>query len=126
MSERYVEISGENFFKFLSAKSFTQSASDNEVVYERQHDQCKHITIRVYTSIAVDSGQPRNNGKDAIRVVAFYKKNDKTFGIAGRQSISRVYRTGSEEKVFERTLLRMREAYSVANEWLKKNPWART
>lgn len=126
MSERYVNISGDNFFKFLGDKGFTKSTSNDEVIYERAHHLCKNLKIVVYTSIDVNSNQPRNNGKDAIRVIAFYRNGDKSFGVAGRKSVSRVYRTGSEEKVFERTLERMRSAYGICNDWLKQNSWAKT
>lgn len=123
--ERGIVISSEAFRKFLENKGFVANSSGNELVYERVHDKCKSIYIRVYTSIRVGNNVSREVGKDAIRVIAYYSNGEKSFGIAGRQSLSRVYRTGTEEKVFERTLERMREAYRIANEWLSRNSWAR-
>lgn len=127
MTDRAITIDAKNFEKFLESKGFVANRSGDELVYERAHTNCKHIYIRVYTSIAINSTVSRGVGQDAIRVIAYFNNDaGKSFGIAGRQSLSRVYRTGSEEKVFERTLLRMREAYVIVNEWLKKNPWAKT
>lgn len=123
---RYIEINSENFETFLKNKGFARGVECSEIVYDRTHDKCNHITIRVLTSIKDKSAIARGVGEDAIRVIAFFNNGKRNFGIAGRQSISRIYRTGSEEKVFERTLERMRQAYSIANDWLKKNPWAKT
>ena len=126
MTDRYVEVDSQRFEAFLQGKGFIRNLSSSEVVYDRQHQHCKHITVRVYTSITDGAQEARKRGADAIRVIAFYDNGKNNFGLAGRDSLARVYRTGSEEKVFERTLERMREAYKITNEWLKKNPWART
>jgi hypothetical protein len=64
--------------------------------------------ILVYSSII--DGQVRGDGEDAIRVCAVYRRRD---GEArGLFKAMRVNRTGTTEKIVERTLQRMREAFT--------------
>lgn len=109
MAKRFVSVPAEQIETFLQGKGFVRTVRFSEVVYVRAHED-KRYRVMVYTSIRVGASTARDVGQDAIRVCAVKDVGDgKTIGIA---KLPRVYRTGSVEKVFERTLKRMRIAYA--------------
>jgi len=123
MTDRYIEIDSSQFETFLSDKGFVKSVQHHEVVFTRQHKNNPNIHIRVFTSIRAGQDQKsqdtaRARGTDAIRIAAFFDNGERSFGV---YKGPRVYRTGSQEKVHERTLERMREAYQRCTDWIKNN-----
>jgi hypothetical protein len=114
--QRFVEVNSERMEAFLQSKGFERTTFGDEVVYFRKHDKYPKLQVKVYTSIRIGSSAARGCGADAIRVVAIFDDGKKSFGVG---KFPRVYRTGTEEGVFERTLLRMKEAYQRCNDWLK-------
>lgn len=115
---RFVSVPSEKLESFLKDKGFKRTETRTEVVYVFNHKVNKNIQIKVYTSIKIGNQAARGCGKDAIRVCAVFNNGKKSFGIA---KLPRVYRTGSVDKVLDRMLERMREAYSVSTDWAKKN-----
>lgn len=123
--DRFIDLPAEAMFAFLESKGFEVASnySRSEVVYARRHDRDKRFVILVYTGIAPtsqytgESFGSRGCGEDAIRVVPLFEQGYVTRGL---MKTKRVYRTGSVEKILERTLERMREAYAVCNERIKK------
>ena len=80
-----------------------------EAVYSRPLNE--KVRVACYTSIV--SGECRDVGYDAIRVVALYSAKDgKSRGICKAEK--RVNRVGQVEAIVERTLERMREVYKTA------------
>jgi len=74
MPQQYIEITKEDFEKFLRSryrvyrpKEFVQDRG--ELVYDIPLSD--HIVVKIYTSIAKGSGIGRGSGEDAIRVVMF-------------------------------------------------------
>jgi hypothetical protein len=70
--------------------------------------------IKIYTSLPLSGGDSRGKGEDAIRVLLTFK-NSKSGAAGCLYKAARVYRTGSEDAVIERTLERARDAYREAN-----------
>ena len=117
MTTRYISIDTNRFENFLSSKGFDKTVEGSEIVYKRLHHKNKNLCVKVYTSIKTNAFVARACGEDAIRITAVFC-GERSFGIG---KFPRVYRTGSEQKVFNRTLERMREAYTRCNEWIKQN-----
>lgn len=121
--DRYVQVHAADMFAFLEGKGFrrrderTDRFSVSEVVYERLHVVDARYRVLIYTSIGKHAGEARGCGGDAIRVVAVYEDGTRSFGVA---KLPRVFRTGSVEKVLERTIERAREAYSICNQRIRQ------
>lgn len=115
MGDRYVEVSSEAFEKLLSDMSFSRTVANNEVVYARSYRDNKNLCIKVYTSISIDAFVARGCGEDAIRICAVWDNGQRSFGVG---SFKRVYRTGSQDKVFTRVRERIEEATERCAEWL--------
>lgn len=119
MGTRYVEVNREAFCRALEEKGFVQDPkAQGEIVYIRQHHFDKTMFVKIFTSLPKVGGDARGCGDDAIRVVLIFD-NPATGKSGGLFKASRVYRTGSQEKVIERTLERAREAYQNANDRVK-------
>lgn len=111
--KRYIEVDRQRFCSALEAKGFkVDEESYGELVYEFQHLKDPTMFVKIFTSLPRNSGNARAAGADAIRVVLIFKNQKKSGGL---YKAPRVYRTGTEEGVIERTLERAREAYSEAN-----------
>lgn len=120
MVGRYVELNSAKFESFLKHKGFVRETIDSgkEIVYSFCHEYNPNVRVKVYTSIVSGAKTARSVGKDAIRIVCIFDDGSKSFGIA---KMPRVYRTGNQEKVEERTLERMREAYRCGSRWIRNN-----
>lgn len=124
MSARFVEISREAIVAMLVRSGFApvpKNAYNRELVYFRRHQRDANVLIKVYTSFSIEEmfQTARPCGGDAIRVVAVFDDGRKNFGIC---KMKRVFRTGTETGVIERTYTRMREAYGFVNTWLDTAP----
>lgn len=117
MTTRYIELNSSLFDAFLTSKGFASSVQGSEIVYTRAHEVNKNLFVKVYSSISANVSIARECGGDAIRIVAIYNDGNRSFGIFKSQ---RVYRTGSQEAVHQRTYERMREAYMKLNEWRRR------
>lgn len=123
MTEKFFEFNSEAFLDFLSSKGFKKIENSGEIVYARSHDKFPFLKIKIYTTISGTS--VRRSGSDAIRIVAIFDNGQRNFGIG---KFPRIYRRAPEhlsieEKnkfLFERVLLRLREAYARCNQWLKE------
>lgn len=109
----YVAVNSEKFFDTLSKAGFTKTKSGNEVVFERGHSYLKDLKIRVFTSVREGGSVAKAKGTDAIRVVLLLDQEGKLRCV---KKSKRVYRTGTEDAVIERTLERAREMYKLANQ----------
>ena len=121
MPNHYINLDAAKFETFLQSKGchrLVMERHGDEVVYVRAHDKAKFLFIKIFTSIKEGETTARECGGDAIRVVCIFDNGTRNFGIG---KFPRVYRTGSQEKVQERTLDRMRDAYARLNEWLKES-----
>lgn len=97
--------------KFLTA-GFTKTTAYREVVYTRAHRDSRY-TIKVYSSLTVGADQTRDVGADAIRVcLVFTAPTGKTYGVG---KATRVNRVGTPEAVLDRTIVRAREMWALAN-----------
>lgn len=124
MGSRYVEVSREALLGALEKAGFQRWKPHpgcfgcTEIVYVRQHHLDPTMFVKVYTSISERAEDARGCGADAIRACLIFERWDaaaKRWITGGLYKASRVYRTGSEEAVVERTLERARECYGVAN-----------
>jgi hypothetical protein len=115
----YVSIDIDKFSELMQTSSFVRTIAYNEIVFERVHDLCPELKIKVYSSFKVGEGSARDCGADAIRVVAIFDNGTKSFGV---YKGARVYRTTSQESVHERVVARIDEAFARCNEWLNKYP----
>jgi hypothetical protein len=119
MASRYVEVDRTNFCNALEAAGFTPDPeARGELVYHRRHHIDPTMFIKVYTSMPLKSGDARGCGADAIRVLLIFK-NDRTERSGCLYKAPRVYRTGSEAAVIERTIERARDAYREGNKRVK-------
>lgn len=111
---RYVEVSREKMEAMLKGAGFEvhAQAKGHEVVYRRRHHADPTMWVKVYTSLSKDASAARGCGEDAIRVVLVFE-NPRTGASGCLYKCPRVYRTGSEQKVLDRLLERMREAYGA-------------
>ena len=120
MTERFVTVDRDTFCQALEAKGFSvDEESSNlchELIYVRQHHIDPTMFVKICTSMPQKRGDSRKNGADSIKVLLIFK-NEKKSGCLYRAS--RVFRTGTQEGVIERTLERAREAYRVGNQRLK-------
>ena len=115
MNTRYVQVDRNRFCSILESKGFTvDPAARGELVYMRQHHVDPTMYVKIFTSLPINGGDSRGKGEDAIRVLLTFS-NPKTAASGCLFKASRVYRTGSEEAVIERTLERARDAYREAN-----------
>lgn len=106
---RYVEVPAARMIEFLESKGFTPVETKyRELVYERVHHRSPNLRVRVFTSIAKGSSVARECGADAIRVALVWVMP--TFS-KGLESETKVLRTGSVDRVLERLLERMKDAY---------------
>lgn len=113
MSKRYVDVDRELFCKSLEAKGFIPDPEAfGELVYMRQHHMDLTMYVKIYTSMSIRGGDTRKCGKDAIRVMLIFS-NPVTGRSGCLYKTPRVYRTGSQEAVIERTIERAREAYGA-------------
>lgn len=113
MATRYVEVDRTNFCKALETAGFSPDIeARGELVYVRRHHMDQTMYVKVYTSMPLRSGDARACGADAIRVLLTFK-NDRTGRSGCLFKAPRVYRTGSEAAVIERTIQRAREAYGA-------------
>lgn len=111
--KRYIEVDRQRFCAALEAKGFkVDEEAYGELVYEFQHRKDPTMFVKIFTSLPRNAGNARPAGADAIRVSLVFKNQKKSGGLF---RTPRVYRTGTEEGVIERTLERAREAYAEAN-----------
>jgi hypothetical protein len=113
----YVEVDSDQFKAFLVAQGFSESIAHNEVVFVKRYEAYPELMVKVFTSIKIGEDTARDCGSDAIRVVAVFDNNIKSFGIG---KFARVYRTTSQESVHQRTLSRIEEAFARCKEWRDK------
>jgi len=111
----YVEVPSEVIESFLSGKRFVRGVQGSEVVYSFAHLRDAAVKVKVYTSIRVGATRARGCGEDAIRVVVCGERPGRSWGIA---KLPRVYRTGNVDAVLARLHARMREAYTIATNYL--------
>lgn len=115
MNTRYVQVDRTRFCEALESKGFTPDPdARGELVYIRQHHVDPTMFVKIFTSMPLNGGDARSAGQDAIRVLLTFN-NPKTGASGCLFKATRVYRTGSEEAVIERTLERARDAYREAN-----------
>ncbi len=114
--DRYVEVSRKALLDALFAAGFREHLGQGggELVYSRVHGQDSSMFIKVFTSLPRNAGDARACGKDAIRVLLCFE-NPVTKASGCLYKASRVYRTGSEQAVIDRTLERARECYAEGN-----------
>jgi hypothetical protein len=118
MAARYVEVDRAKFIAALAAAGFSPDPeSRGELVFIRQHHVDSTMFVKIYTSLPLAAGDARACGKDAIRVLLIFKNSQRSGCL---HKTPRVYRTGSEQAVIERTLERARDAYRAANQRLKE------
>lgn len=118
--KRYVEVDREAFVKALTDKGFSPDPTAfGELVFIRQHHLDPTMYVKIYTSMPLRSGDARQCGKDAIRVLLIFS-NPITGASGCLFKTPRVYRTGSQEAVIERTIERAREAYGAGNKRIKE------
>ena len=118
---RFVEVPPDAIRDFLVEKGLVEGCVRNEVVFDMKNHNCRHITLRVYTTIACAQDETRDLGEDAIRVVAFYERDVE--GSLIRKPVfkaAKILRTGSAEKVLSRIEERLREGYAVCNRFAKE------
>lgn len=129
--DRYVEVRREVLTAALEKAGFKVwephpgEFGCSELVYVRQHDSDPTMFVKVYTSLPARAGDARACGQDAIRACLVFERRDeaiKRWISGGLYKAPKVLRTGSEEKVIERTLERARECYREAN----KRAWERS
>ena len=120
---RSVTVPAEAFRAKMGAAGFAESTFGGEVTFHRAHARCCHCSVTIYSSLPARGGDSRGCGEDAIRVTAVFSRQT-----PGRErpyvkviaKTARVFRTGSADKVLERTLERAREAYAEVNAFLKE------
>jgi hypothetical protein len=113
----YTEVPADAIESFLQEKGFSCYVQNQEVVYERAHNEDPAVKVLVYTSIRTGDVQARRRGKDSIKVCTVVKGRQKTYGIG---KFPRIHRTGSPEAVLDRMLQRMREAYKRGTQWIRE------
>src|SRR5260221_8725126 len=119
MGTRFVSVDSEQLFSFLESQGFKRSIQGSEVVYEHSLEIDNDIIIRIYTSVSEGDAEAREYGTDALRVIAIHSKDNKTVGV---YKGSRIYRTGSQEKIHLRIKERIKEAFETCVHWKEKNP----
>lgn len=67
-------------FLFAKGGAIQENVSNNEVVFDFKHPKYPHITIRIFSGIAKDTGVSRGCGDDALRVCALNTANGITTG----------------------------------------------
>ncbi len=98
--------------KAMLVKAGFKLENPTSVMEERYSFQTPNAQIRVVVYSTIVNGVCRENGKDAIRVVAVYTARDGSErGIAKE---TRINRTGTIEGITERTLERMRSIYKTS------------
>ncbi len=113
--KRFVEVSRKAMVDAFEKAGFIGDADGGELVFTRRHALDPSMVVKVYTSMpGYAGGDARPCGEDAIRVCLIFE-NARTGRSGGLYKAKRVFRTGSEAKVIERTLERARECYAEAN-----------
>ena len=113
MGSRYVEVPASALRERFAGAGFVLAPGVGEEVYERVYEKDPRFVIRIFSSLSRgDAESARGCGEDAIRVVAVFRPDpgDLRRGV-GIWKGPRVYRTGSVEKVLDRTIERARDAY---------------
>ena len=126
MPSRFIVIDRDTFCKALESKGFIVDEEStlkcHELIYRFQHLLDKTMFVKICTSLPAKRGDTRKNGTDSIKVMLIFDNGKKSGCL---YKTSRVFRTGSQEAVIERTLERAREAYKVGtqriNGYLEKN-----
>ena len=120
MATRFVTIDRDVFCKALESCGFSVDAAStekcHELIYHRRHHLDPTMFIKVCTSLPAKRGDTRKNGADSIKVMLIFDNGKKSGCL---YKTSRVFRTGSQEAVIERTLERAREAYKVGNQRIR-------
>lgn len=111
----YIEVDSEQFKSFLIRYGFSETVSNNEVVFTKAHSLQPNLVVKVYTSIRVGKAVARDVGKDAVRVVAIFDDGKKSFGVFKGK---RIYRTTSQDSVHDRVFERIDAAFARCDEWL--------
>jgi hypothetical protein len=116
MGGNYVEVPVDLLFARLESAGFKRVSTSGEAVFDREHDKDRRYVVRVYTSVGVD--RIRGCGRDAIRVVALFRRDAYVSVNAAAVGIykgKRVHRSGTVEAVLERMIERARDAYAFCN-----------
>lgn len=113
----FIELDTNLFKTFLSSLGFTETVSDNEIVFVKPFDAESKLLVKVYTSIGVGREKARSLGQDAIRVCAVLEGAAKTFGIG---KFASVHRTTSQESVHGRVKDRITKAFERCVQWKTK------
>ena len=114
----FVEVNAKDFETFLEIKGFIRTIQKNEIVYVKPMEFNRSLFCKVYTSLSDGNAVARECGADAIRVCCVFENGEKHFGIG---KFARVYRTGSQEAVFNRTQERIQAAFDRASAWNEQN-----
>jgi hypothetical protein len=119
MAPRFITIDRDDFCNALEEKGFSKDpTAQGELVYVYQHKLDPTMFVKIYTSLPPQRGDTRGCGKDAIRVLLIFK-NDRTQRSGCLYKAQRVFRTGTQQGVIERTLERARDAYQVGIDRVK-------
>lgn len=112
----FVEIPAEAIERPLQALGFrrVEDYAARQVVYVKEHDCCRNVLIKVYTSIPIGGSGVRRAGKDSIRVCTAYSSTKKNFGIGKFPYIARIT---SVESVVAKMLGTVKLAWARGEEW---------
>lgn len=119
MGASYIALDSEKLESFFIEKGFIRGIQGKEVIFTRPHHKNKNLQVKVYSSLAVGEKMARGCGGDAIRICAIFDDDQRSYGI---KKFPRIYRVGTEDRLYQRLLERMREAYSCLNEVAKGQP----
>lgn len=112
----FVDVPAEAIERPLQALGFRRvdDWQSRQVVYVKQHDCCRNVIVKVYTSIPIGGTGVRRAGKDSIRVCTAYESSKKNFGVGKFPYIARV---SSVESVVKRMLETVKKAWARGDEW---------
>jgi hypothetical protein len=117
---KFVEVPAAAIEQPLQALGFRRVCTHGQVVYIKEHDCCRNVLVKVYTSIPYSLVAPagaeavRRAGKDSIRVCCAYESSVKNFGIGKFPYIARV---GTVEGVVQRMLETVKAAWVRGQDW---------
>jgi hypothetical protein len=119
----FVEVPSARLFERLEAAGFRRGVQGREVFYERSHAQDGRLSVRVYTSAAEGSDVARDNGADAIRVIAQFQWLHRASNEMRRKNLfqAKILRVTSVEGVLDRMIDAARKAYQACNEFRKND-----
>jgi hypothetical protein len=119
----FVEVPSARLFERLEAAGFRRGVQGREVFYERSHAQDGRLSVRVYTSAAEGSETARDNGADAIRVIAQFQWLHRASNEMRRKNLfqAKILRVTSVEGVLDRMIDAARKAYAACNEFRKQS-----